>query len=266
MNASEDDLFKTTRRLIRDLHEMSVVTAPRSLAPAVLMRIGLADGYFEATSAIGRILVAFNQRGISAVDLATNAAAFEQTYRERAGQPAFAVEEPPPVLAAAITRLLAGEKAGDIEFDLSGLSQFEKTVLSKALQIPRGEVRPYAWVAAEIGRPGAVRAVGSVLGRNPVPLLIPCHRVVRSDGQTGDYVFGGEAKRALLRAEGAQPEQLERLAQAGIRFYGSNTTRIFCYPTCRYARRISEAHRVGFRSGADAAAAGYRPCKTCRPV
>lgn len=63
--------------------------------------------------------------------------------------------------------------------------------------------RPYAWVAAEIGRPRAVRAAGSVLARNQVPLLVPCHRVVCSDGTPGRYIFGDDRKQQLLRDEHA---------------------------------------------------------------
>ena len=111
-----------------------------------------------------------------------------------------------------------------------------------------------------------MRAVGSALGRNPVPLLIPCHRVVRSDGHIGDYVFGGEAKRAILTHEGVEPEGLERLARTGVRYLGSDTTRIYCFPTCRNARRISERHRIPFASETRAGAAGYRPCRVCRPL
>ena len=66
----------------------------------------------------------------------------------------------------------------------------------KALEIPRGEVRPYGWIAAEIGRPKAVRAVGTALGHNPVPLIVPCHRVVRSDGMIGQYSLGGPQQQA----------------------------------------------------------------------
>jgi O-6-methylguanine DNA methyltransferase len=80
--------------------------------------------------------------------------------------------------------------------------------LIKAREIPAGQVRPYGWIASEIGRPKAVRAVGTALGRNPVPLLIPCHRVVRTDGRVGDYAFGPPAKRALLAAEGLDPDAL----------------------------------------------------------
>ena len=71
--------------------------------------------------------------------------------------------------------------------DLRGHTEFERDVWRKALDIPRGEVRPYGWIAAEIGRPRAVRAVGTALGHNPVPLIVPCHRVVRTDGSIGQY-------------------------------------------------------------------------------
>jgi O-6-methylguanine DNA methyltransferase len=146
------------------------------------------------------------------------------------------------------------------------LSEFERTVLLKVLQIPRGEVRPYAWVAREIGSPKAVRAVGSALGRNPVPLLIPCHRVVRSDGNAGEYIFGSEAKRAVLATEGVDVEELEELVRSGTRYYGSDTTQVYCFPTCRNARRITARHRVPFNSTKAAAVAGYRPCMVCRPA
>ncbi len=137
----------------------------------------------------------------------------------------------------------------------------------KALEIPRGEVRPYGWIAREIGRPKAVRAVGTALGHNPVPLIVPCHRVVRSDGMIGQYSLGGpENKRTILSAEGLDPDELEGLARAGIRFIGSDTTRIYCMPSCHDARRVTERHKQEFRSAGAAAAAGYRPCRHCRPL
>jgi len=148
-----------------------------------------------------------------------------------------------------------------------GHSEFERDVWRKALEIPRGEVRPYGWVAREIGRPAAVRAVGTALGHNPVPLIVPCHRVVRSDGHIGQYSLGGPAnKRAMLAAEGLDPDALEELARVGIRYIGSDTTRIFCLPTCRHARRIMERHLVRFRSAQDGTRAGYRACLVCRPT
>src|SRR5262249_5759625 len=140
-------------------------------------------------------------------------------------------------------------------------------VLRKALEIPRGEVRPYSWIAREIGHPKAVRAVGSALAHNPVPILIPCHRVVKSDGTLGQYSMGGdEAKRRLLAAEGARPGPLEALARRGVRYFGSDTTRVFCFPSCRHARRVMAHHRVEWASEAAARRAGYRPCNVCRPA
>jgi O-6-methylguanine DNA methyltransferase len=149
---------------------------------------------------------------------------------------------------------------------LSALNEFQQAVLRKTLEIPRGEVRPYSWVAAEIGKPKAVRAVGTALATNPIPYFIPCHRVVRSDGIIGNYGLGGtDNKRKILRAEGADPDSLEGWARRGVRFHGSDTTRIYCFPTCRNARRVQDRHRVAFASEAQAEAAGYRPCKVCRP-
>ena len=80
--------------------------------------------------------------------------------------------------------------------DLRGLSEFEQAVLLKAREIPRGQVRTYGWIASEIGRPLAVRAVGTALRKNPVPIFIPCHRVVRSDRQLGQYALGGTEQKA----------------------------------------------------------------------
>ena len=128
-------------------------------------------------------------------------------------------------------------------------------MLLKVLEIPRGEVRPYAWVAAELGRPLAVRAVGNAVARNPIPFVIPCHRVVRSDGRIGNYGAGGPAaKRAVLESEGVDVDELERLPNRGVRFIGSDTTHIFCYPSCRNAKRVTDAHRVPLRSSDEARA------------
>jgi O-6-methylguanine DNA methyltransferase len=140
-------------------------------------------------------------------------------------------------------------------------------VWTKALEIPAGEVRPYGWIAAEIGRPKAVRAVGTALGHNPVPLIVPCHRVVRTDGTIGQYSLGGPRnKRTVLASEGLDPEAMETAARRGERLSGSTTTRIVCWPTCRHAKRVQDRYRVSFRSLREARTRGYRPCKICRPV
>lgn len=254
------------RRLVRDLRDLGKVAAPPSLLEAVLVRVGLRDAYWALDSAIGRVYVAFNSRGVAAVMRAEDDEAFQRAFLARFHRPVRAVERPPGPLARRVAEGLRGEKVRGLGYDLRGLTEFERAVLLKAMDIPRGEVRPYAWVAREIGHPGAVRAVGTALAGNPVPLLIPCHRVVRSDGRPGDYAFGGEAKKAVLKGEGVEVEQLERLAARGVRYLGSDTTRIYCFPTCRHARRVTDRHRVLFGSGGEAVAAGYRPCRVCRPA
>lgn len=139
-------------------------------------------------------------------------------------------------------------------------------MLRAAARIPRGQTRPYAWVARQAGRPKAVRAVGSALGRNPVPLLIPCHRVTRSDGALGDYVFGVGAKERLLRAEDVDVDEAAELARRGVRLVGSDTTGIVCYPTCGDARRIGPGHRRGFRDLAAARPPGTGRACTAAPA
>jgi O-6-methylguanine DNA methyltransferase len=240
--------------------------APASLAPSILAEVGLADRYARFDSPIGPLVVAWNGLGVSAVEAAPDDATFEANHLARTGRPARAVERVPDRLAAAIARRLEGDRRVRIDLDLRGHSDFERDVWRKALEIPRGEVRPYGWVAAEIGRPRAVRAVGTALGHNPVPLIVPCHRVVRSDGTIGQYSLGGpQNKRTILQAEGLDVPAMERLAATGVRFIGSDTTKIFCLPTCRHARRVTDRHRLELRSMADGTARGYRPCLVCRP-
>ncbi len=252
--------------MVEALHSLRE-SAPDTLVPRVLAGAGLVDGYAEIDGPIGRLYVAWGPSGIIAVERAGDPLGFELEVTTVSGRPLRRVEALPPKLARAIARLLAGDRVTDLDIDLGALTEFERAVLRKTMEIPWGEVRPYAWVAREIGRPRAVRAVGSALAGNPVPFVIPCHRVVRTDGRIGEYGAGGPmAKRAVLAVEGVDADELERLATAGIRYVGSDTSRIYCYPSCRHARRITSRHRVPFRSGDDAEAAGFRACHDCRPL
>jgi methylated-DNA-[protein]-cysteine S-methyltransferase len=80
-------------------------------------------------------------------------------------------------------------------------TEFEKKVWACLLEIPYGETRSYGWIAEKIGKPAATRAVGRALSRNPVPIILPCHRVVDSDGSIGGYSSGIQKKRRLLELE-----------------------------------------------------------------
>jgi methylated-DNA-[protein]-cysteine S-methyltransferase len=87
------------------------------------------------------------------------------------------------------------------KLDLSEATSFQREVWEAARQIPYGQTRSYVWVARQIGKPGAARAVGQALGRNPLPIIIPCHRVVASNGSLGGFSGGLEIKRFLLELE-----------------------------------------------------------------
>src|SRR5205809_601851 len=136
---------------------------------------------------------------------------------------------------------------------LAEVAPFQARVLAEARRIPFGDTESYAELARRIGRPRAARAVGNALGANPVPVIVPCHRVIRGDGSWGHYAFGGEMKTRLLALERATPALV-----------GSATTRIVCRVGCVNDHRVQENNRVVFASIEDAAGVGYRPCRVCR--
>jgi O-6-methylguanine DNA methyltransferase len=229
----------------------------------VELGVGLADGYREYDSPLGQVAVTFNPAGITAVDL--SGPDLEERFRLRFHRP-LRPALPPVGWDKAIGRAIEDGRPGNLPLDLSRVSEFQRSVLMAATAIPRGQVRPYVWLARQAGKPGAARAVGSAMARNPVPLIVPCHRVVRADGKIGAYSLGGpENKWKLLRHEGADPDLLEALASQGIRYLGATSTGIFCHPSCDAARRIRPAGLQTFHSRQEAEAAGFRACLRCRP-
>ena len=141
-----------------------------------------------------------------------------------------------------------------VPVDITGLRPFQRKVLALTHTIPFGETRSYSWIARGIGHPDAVRAVGTALGHNPLPFIVPCHRVLRSDGHLGGYALGLPAKSGLLGLERGTPV-LE----------GCATTRIVCRVGCSAGHRMRDDSRIIFASVADARSVGYRSCKVCRP-
>ncbi len=237
-----------TDKLMTDLRDL-MTAAPQVAINAAIAVSAVADGYVSRPSPLGPLYVAFNQRGVSAVDLADSPADFEQRFNDLYGRQALPVDRLPDQIERHLDRAIETGKPGRLPLDFSGLTEFSAAVLRKTAEIPGGQVRPYGWVAREIGKPGAVRAVGSALARNPVPVVVPCHRVVRSDGHLGNYSLGDpDNKRLLLEAEGLDVAHYQSLSDRGIRFSGSATTNIFCNPSCHHARRSSPGHTVEFRS------------------
>ncbi len=95
--------------------------------------------------------------------------------------------------------------------DLRGLSPFRRRVLMKTAQVPPGRVTTYGALAEAVGRPGGARAVGAALAANPLPLLLPCHRIVRADRTPGGYAGGAAMKLLLLAGEGVGPDDSGRI-------------------------------------------------------
>ncbi|MDJ0954757.1 MAG: methylated-DNA--[protein]-cysteine S-methyltransferase [Acidimicrobiia bacterium] len=185
-------------RLLRDLD-----TAPNAdLERRTLITAGAADQVVRADSPIGDVWIAWSPRGITGL-IPRFAADTIEAFLEAHRRTAYGADALPSDLADAIDRGLSEGETVGLPIDYSGIAPFQVSVLRTCASIPPGVVRPYGWIADEIHNPGSVRAVGTALGRNPIPLLVPCHRVVRSDGSVGNYAFGPDIKHQLLVREGA---------------------------------------------------------------
>jgi O-6-methylguanine DNA methyltransferase len=198
---------------------------------------------------LDRLVLAASPVGITRVAL----------RRGRAGGPAAEGGRIGKLLALArreLAEYLAGERSFfTVPVDLSGVPCFERSALEVAARIPYGEVRSYKWIAEQLGQSAAARAVGGAMAGNPVPIIVPCHRVVRSDGALGGYSFGLVRKETFL--------DLERRHSPLV---GCVSTRIFCRRGCQAERRIQVGGRIHFLTLADALGCDYRPCQTCRPA
>lgn len=165
-------------------------------APGQIIRYAVAPSY------LGQVLVAATDRGICRIDLGDSAAALEARLREtfpqadlRPGDAAFA-----ETVSAVLSFLEVPKPSLDMPLDIRGTA-FQRQVWSALQQIPPGTTMSYAEVAAAIGKPNAVRAVAGACAANTLAVAIPCHRVVRSDGELGGYRWGLARKEALLEHE-----------------------------------------------------------------
>jgi len=166
---------------------------------------GMTIRYSVVNSTLGRLLVATTERGVCAVrfgdssrELATELRhefAFADVREEVTGD---------SDLVRRVLNCVEGHKVDpDIPLDIRGTA-FQAKVWETLRKIPRGETRTYAQVAAEMKNPSAVRAVANACGSNPVAVLVPCHRIVRTDGTMGGYRWGVERKKKLLERESQQ--------------------------------------------------------------
>jgi O-6-methylguanine DNA methyltransferase len=234
-------------------------------APARSCRDALCDSYEELREHEEPVWVAFSDRGLKMIQRGGTLDDFRRTYSERFGR-LLSGSPLPETLRKQVVSALVGAGVGNPKIDWSSeLTTLEREVLGALSRIPRGEVRTYEWVARQVGRPRAVRAIGTICARNVVPFVVPCHRVVPSTGGLGQYAYGPETKREMLRREGVDVDELDALAKRGVRYIGSRTTKIVCFPTCKDAQRIREENRVPFRGMDQALEKGFRPCLRCQP-
>jgi O-6-methylguanine DNA methyltransferase len=158
----------------------------------------------EMSSPLGPLFAAANERGLCALDFGRQEDKFLERFdpRARLEKNSKAVER----VLAQLREYFAGDRSSfDLLVDISQLTRFQRSVLDVACRIAPGQVWTYQRIAEELGRPRSSRPVGGALARNPIPIVIPCHRVIASDGSLGGYSGGSglKAKQWLLRLEGA---------------------------------------------------------------
>ena len=163
---------------------------------------GVAVSYVLARSPLGMLLVATTARGVCAVRLGDSAAALEADLERELHAASLKRDDAGlrPVVKGVLERLEHSGPDARLPLDIQATA-FQRRVWQALCAIPRGETRSYGEIAQAIGRPGAARAVGHACASNPVALVIPCHRAVRSDGTMGGYAWGIERKRRLLERE-----------------------------------------------------------------
>ena len=165
-------------------------------------------GYRTVDSPLGPLWVAVGPRGLVNIHYGAEPSALELRRIVRAYGPgvlpdARRVDE----VARELDQYFSGKRrAFDVAIDLSPLTTFQRSILAVTARVPYGELITYAKVARDAGNDRAYRAAAGAIGDNPIPIVVPCHRVVASDGTLGGYAGGLDAKRRLLRLErGAAP-------------------------------------------------------------
>jgi methylated-DNA-[protein]-cysteine S-methyltransferase len=165
---------------------------------------GAREYFMAVATAFGSVMILWRDRErgavVSGIALPADVPSIGESIRQRMRMSCPLVED----LASRIRAFCSGENVS-IEMDMLDLSicgMFQQLVLKAEHAIPRGKVSTYGRIARHIGHPGAARAVGTALAKNPFPLVIPCHRAVREDGRLGGFRGGTAMKRRLLELEG----------------------------------------------------------------
>src|SRR5680860_24465 len=187
--------------------------------PSATMCLGVQEaryGFMETP--VGDVLIATSDGGVVEVSYLENSDTYESLRElERRGYLVYERQhEVRPVVDQLSEYFALQRNRFDLPIDLGGVSAFTRSVLLATNHIPYGKVRTYGDVAGAIGKPKASRAVGNALGRNPIPVIIPCHRVILTSGGMGWYTGGPEIKRTLLEIEGVHYAARQESSQPAL--------------------------------------------------
>lgn len=244
--------------LLAKVHPRLQRALERVARPAA--RIGIIE------SSVGRLFVAESDRGLLGVHYSDTG---DDTAMIDAIRQKFDLREDAEAarrILDEIERALAGDNDAvahrRIDYSLV-TSPFQRRAFARLRQVPAGGVVTYHALAAAIGAPSGQRAVGNAMATNPLPIFVPCHRVIKSDGSIGNYGGGVERKLKLLRAEGFRIGKGNRVPSDAV--YGHWQSHIFCRPECSAVRRADRKRWIIFSDASRANASGMRPCKLCHP-
>jgi methylated-DNA-[protein]-cysteine S-methyltransferase len=153
---------------------------------------------------VGDIVVAQSSKGICSLEFGRLS---ERSYLKRLSAclgPDVSFEmRSLPIVEVQLKNYFAGKVTSfSLEVDLRNITSFQRQVLRQTMKVPYGRTSSYGDIASRIGRPAAYRAVGNAVGANPIPIVIPCHRIIASDGGIGGYSSGLSNKKKLLTLEG----------------------------------------------------------------
>ncbi len=180
-------------------NELSLPNLRLPMAPQrPLARWGL------VSSPIGNLYVAVSDKGICEIAFAGRGVEGFFAELESRGFQVEPDQDSVTVAASQLQEYFGGDRVDfDVSVDLTGVSPFTRSVLDATAAVPFGTLTTYQEIARRIGKPAASRAVGNALGRNPIPVIVPCHRIVRSDWSMGGYTGGLDIKQKLLAIEGS---------------------------------------------------------------
>jgi methylated-DNA-[protein]-cysteine S-methyltransferase len=166
---------------------------------------GLLDAAYDlAETPIGTLLVGATDRGLCRIWFRPDVEAQREQLAHDFGPRVLRSSKPVGRALRELDEYFAGKRtAFDLELDLRGIPTFHVEVLRELAEVPYGQVTTYGTLARRVGHPSAARAVGTVMNRNRIPIVLPCHRVIGANGKLVGYAGGLDVKERLLRLEGA---------------------------------------------------------------